>query len=166
MYTVYKIINHITNEFYIGVHKTNNINDSYYGSGIRIKRAIKKYGKSNFSKLILFVLDEKELAYEKEKEILKEELTNVNCLNLSDGGVGGSNFAGKQHTEETKNLIRQTSYGRVFSLESRKKISEANKKRPISDSFREKMRKIATGRKKTNAEIEKIRNARLQRNAG
>ena len=59
IYTVYKITNTINNRYYIGVHKTTNPNDSYYGSGLVIKEAIKKYGKENFIKEILFTFENK-----------------------------------------------------------------------------------------------------------
>ena len=49
-YTVYKITNLINNKIYVGVHITKNLNDSYMGSGVNIKRAIKKYGNKDSSK--------------------------------------------------------------------------------------------------------------------
>ena len=42
VYTVYKIVNLTNEKYYIGVHKTSDPNDSYYGSGVAIKKAIKK----------------------------------------------------------------------------------------------------------------------------
>ena len=44
----YKIINMKNNNYYFGVHSTNNINDNYYGSGLIIKKLYKKYGYSIF----------------------------------------------------------------------------------------------------------------------
>ena len=50
IYTLYKITNLINQKFYIGVHATNNPNDSYMGSGVAITRAIAKHGRENFKK--------------------------------------------------------------------------------------------------------------------
>ena len=43
LHLVYKITNNINNKIYIGAHSTENKFDTYFGSGILISRAIKKY---------------------------------------------------------------------------------------------------------------------------
>ena len=51
---VYQITNLINNKKYIGKH-SGELNDSYLGSGENVKNAIKKYGKENFRKDILYI---------------------------------------------------------------------------------------------------------------
>jgi hypothetical protein len=52
-YILYKITNLINGRYYIGRYATNNIYDSYMGSGIAIKNAIEKYGLENFVKEVI-----------------------------------------------------------------------------------------------------------------
>jgi ABC-type multidrug transport system fused ATPase/permease subunit len=44
---IYKTVNLINSNFYIGMHSTNNIKDGYMGSGNKIKSSIRHYGKNN-----------------------------------------------------------------------------------------------------------------------
>lgn len=93
LYIIYKIINKVNNKFYIGIHKTKDINDDYFGSGHSIKAAIKKYGKENFTKQILHVYTNKIEAYKKERELVTEDLVkNINCYNLAIGGHGNFDY--------------------------------------------------------------------------
>ena len=41
-YTVYQITNQNSSKIYIGVHRTNNLKDNYFGSGTIITKAVKK----------------------------------------------------------------------------------------------------------------------------
>ena len=49
-FILYKTTNLINGKSYIGIHKTNNLNDGYLGSGFAITEAIEKYGKDNFKR--------------------------------------------------------------------------------------------------------------------
>ena len=90
MYYVYKITNLINNRYYIGVHRTDNFNDDYMGSGTLIKRAISKYGQENFIKEKLFEYETAEAAFFKEAELIAEK-TDL-CYNLHLGGKGGWDY--------------------------------------------------------------------------
>lgn len=127
-YIVYKTTNNISGEFYIGVHGQIE-DDSYLGSGIRLKRQISKYGRSNFSRETLFEFSTEEEAFSQEIRCLEEVLGQPECLNISSGGDGGPNFAGRTHTQSTKLLLAESSRGREISEEARMKISEANRRR-------------------------------------
>ena len=112
-FTVYKITNKINGKIYIGKHQTNDINDSYMGSGKLIRRAQKKYGIENFSKEILFDFDSEELMNAKEAELVTEEF----CLrednyNLCSGGHGGFSYINRtrDHSQHNNKLARNRSY--------------------------------------------------------
>jgi len=69
---------------------TKNIDDGYLGSGLSIRRAIKKYGKHNFTREILNHCDTKHEMQEQETIALRDHLNNPLCYNLSYFGVGGN----------------------------------------------------------------------------
>lgn len=89
---IYSVTNLITGSIYVGQHftKIQNIKKSYFGSGIYILRAIKKYGKENFKKEIIFQgnctqseLDEVEKYY-----IWLAKHSGNHCYNIAKGGRG------------------------------------------------------------------------------
>jgi hypothetical protein len=120
----YKIENIINGKFYYGVHKTNNLDDGYMGSGTRIIRAITKYGIENFRKNILLYFDSFDEALEYESEIVNEELLlDPSCYNIRLGGESHWHYYNKH-----KLNIHHKKKGRAtwLDLDTNKKITAKN----------------------------------------
>ena len=89
-YTIYKTTNNINGKYYIGKHKTQNLDDNYLGSGKILNHAIKKHGINNFTKEYLFIFDNEEDMNNKEAELVSIEFIKEDTnYNLAPGGKGG-----------------------------------------------------------------------------
>ena len=107
---IYKTTNIINNMEYIGKRVTEDINDSYLGSGKHLKRAIKKYGIENFIKNILFVFDNEEDMNNKEKELVTDQYCSRNdTYNICEGGKGGFSYINKNNLGNTIELRNRKS---------------------------------------------------------
>lgn len=154
VYIIYKITNLINGNYYIGFHKTyegyEEI-DGYMGSGKLIRLAIKKYGKENFKKEILFKTKNREEAvYMEEKMVVVRNEENEDSYNLIHGG--------NLSTEEIENTY-------YSSEEFKKIISERFKNVPKSEEQKRKIGKSHKGKKhswqnKINKNPEKIEKMR------
>ena len=140
-YTVYKITNILNGKYYIGKHKTKNLDDGYMGSGKLIKQSIEKNGLHNFKKEILFIFDNENDMNEKEKELV---IISEDTYNLCDGGNGGFSyinkngivkFKGKKHNSESKKLM-----GHPGNESFKGKTHDENTKKRISTSLKGKKR--------------------------
>ena len=123
-YLVYRITNTLNGRYYIGAHSTNDINDSYMGSGELIKKAILKYGLSNFKKEILYEARDKREMYEKEKELVVSTYSDPLSYNMNSGGKGGWD-----HINRNPNHVSA-----MHNPEVAKKVSDALKLRFMQDS--------------------------------
>lgn len=103
-YYIYLTTNLLTNQKYIGKHY-GEINDNYLGSGKKLVKDIKKLGRQNFKKEILFISQTEEENCNKEKEFIKafNAINNSQFYNIHEGGNGGNTRAG--WTEEEKKRI-------------------------------------------------------------
>lgn len=135
----------IDNKFYIGKHSTNVLEDGYLGSGIHLNRAIKKHGRENFVRVILFIFDNNHEMNQMEKMLITEEMiTDNNCYNMAIGGQGGNlgslvnskigkntsmSLKGKSKSESHKQALRETNFARTYkpTEKTKDKISETLK---------------------------------------
>ena len=89
-YLIYKISNLVNGKFYIGQHKTDNLEDNYWGSGFCIRNAIKKYGIENFVFEVLIDLkNEEEMNLLEELVVNEEFIKRDDVYNLKTGGSRG-----------------------------------------------------------------------------
>ena len=141
---VYKTTNLSNNKFYVGVHATNDLNDSYLGSGSQLLEAVKNFRKENFSREILHIFSTSEEAYAKEKQIVdKEFVSNEKTYNLTLGGYGLQ--PGSVRSEETRKRMSKAKTGVKFSEEHRQKLSVASSKRRVTDKTKKLLSEIKKG---------------------
>jgi hypothetical protein len=97
---IYLTTNLITGKRYIGKDKNNN--PKYLGSGTNLKKAILKYGKNSFKKIILeYCFDPKHMAEREEFWLQRYNVKdNSNFYNKTNKAFGNSG-----HTKESKHNI-------------------------------------------------------------
>lgn len=86
-YFIYLTTNLVNGKQYIGQHY-GYANDKYLGSGVKLTRAIEKYGAENFYRIILCFCKDAEEANQKEIEIIARynAVEDDNFYNIASGG--------------------------------------------------------------------------------
>ena len=170
-YYFYKTINLINGHYYYGVRShTNPDKDPYLGSGVRLKEAVKRYGRENFHKEIQAYFPSMEKAYEYEALIVTRDLVlDPNCYNVQlggDGGTLGSKFFIHEESGKIVKVLPEFSqqyldagyvpWRRPHSEETRQKMSKSHKGKPgtmkgrhHSEETRQKISAAGKGRKHT-----------------
>jgi len=111
---IYKTTCEPTGKFYIGMHTTDDLNDGYLGSGLHLKRSIKKHGRSAHRVEVLEQHSTREKLAERERQIVDEHLSNELCMNIKRGGEGGGHFWSKEQQAKAASAGGKTSTNANF----------------------------------------------------
>lgn len=159
---VYKITNTINNEVYIGqtIHDIEirwRVHNSQHSGCTRLKEALNRYGKENFTIEVIETVGCIDRLNERENYYI-EFYRSLSPLgyNLK---VGGNNRrmseetkkrisrgnTGKTRTQEVKDKLSRAKVGKKRSLSARKNLSEYNKNKKLSASWKENISKSKMG---------------------
>ena len=129
---IYLTTNNVNKLVYVGQHVATEFNPKYKGSGLILKRAIKKYGNKNFkSELIEWCYSQEELDQKEDYWILKYDSNNPEKgYNIKRGGSHGKHSIEsiKLMSDNAKKAHREPwNKGKtgVYSEEVRKSISNS-----------------------------------------
>ena len=160
---IYKTINNITGEFYIGHHSQREEElDSYLGSSKLLHEDINKFGIENFKKEIIEYCS-LEIIKEREKFWIIELEAKKYGYNLKSTGTGGE-MIGKKHSKDTLKKLSDASkgvnnpmfdihrfgeespmFGKHHSKETKEKLSESRRGKTSSIETRIKISKAISG---------------------
>jgi len=155
---VYLTENLINGKQYVG--QTKKTDTDYFGSGLLMMRAIKKYGRKNFKRETLIECSSQEEL--DEQEIFWIQALNTlqpNGYNIENGGNGIDKISkkSKEKMSEAQKRIwkdpleRQKKInshrGKKHSEKTKRKISESEKGKFVADKTKQKISKALTGRK-------------------
>ena len=183
---IYLITNKLNGKKYIGKRSTKKEieQDNYMGSGTLLRLAFKKYGRDNFTKDILGVCDTAKEAFEVEELLVCQDVVDSNeFYNMKIGGLGGCicgavksqeaknkiSIAQKERkrmplSDEHKRKISDTQKDKKMSDETRKKMSDSAKlRKPFSDEHKRHLSEFQKGRKKSDETKRKLSEASLRR---
>lgn len=146
-YILYKTTNLVNDKTYIGIHKTNNLDDGYLGSGFALLEAVDKYGKEKFKREVLEFCNSYEELLELEKLYVDSDwVRDKSNYNLKTGGQSSGILS-----DESKNKISETlkegyRSGRIKII-PHVNIQTDEKNKRISDTLKERYRNQEHNRK-------------------
>lgn len=126
---VYLITNRLNLKMYVGMHKSNKLDLSYYGSGTAISNAVRKYGKENFTIEVLHwcttpaELQKMEL-YELQSRNVVNDPLYYNIIDTTSPILFGKDngFYGRTHSNETKEKLSEHRLGIPLSAERKEQL--------------------------------------------
>lgn len=143
---LYRIDRH-DGKYYIGIHSTDVMDDGCFGSGERLWKSINYHGKNNHTKTIVETFESREKASNRERELVTPNLikNDKKCLNLVPGGSYHSRKPDKAEGGRKKSAALKKFYmDPIMSAEARKKISEGNKGKQLTEDHKAVLSKTLT----------------------
>lgn len=142
---IYMLIDKRNGKKYIGKH--NGSYKYYWSSGIIPNKISNKYGKDIFERIILEDNIDNEVLNDKEKFYIDHYNTVNEGYNLTNGGDGGDWTVGKTEEEllEIGKKISERQLGRVFSEETRYRMSESGKVKHFTEEHKIKISESLKG---------------------
>lgn len=148
LYILYKTTNLVNDKTYIGIHKTNNLDDGYLGSGFSLIKAVNKYGKENFKREILEFCNSYDELLELEKLYVDSDwVRDKSNYNQKTGGQSAGILSDESKKKISETLKRKYESGEIISKGSYG-LEPWNKglKNSYSDEYRNKISESLKGR--------------------
>lgn len=142
--------NLINGKIYIGQKQLPKFKRSYYGSGIYITRALKKYGRNNFKVEIICKCDSVSMMDKKEIYYIKKYNSRNPKIGYNISYGGDSPMRGRHHNKKSRLKISKNNKGKIVSKETREKIGLSHLGMKMSKETKEKLSISHLGQKSWN----------------
>lgn len=117
---IYKTTNLINGKIYVGLHQNTEFNENYFGSGKLLKKAVKKYGLTNFECEVIEWCETKEKLAQREVHWISKLEAKVKGTgyNLHEGGGMPPSQKGTTLSNETRKRISEGLKGKYGGVKA------------------------------------------------
>ena len=166
-YFIYKTTNTINNKTYIGIHQTNNIDDGYLGSGMALKNAIQKYGKTNFKRKIISYHNSFDELLKIESVLVNDEWVKDRFnYNLKTGGQSSGILSDESKLKISKTLKKKYNNGELTPKNFPLYIATDKQKQQISNTLKKRYKTQPHNRKGVEPWNKGLKNVQIPWNKG
>ena len=156
-YIIYETTNLVNGKKYRGAHATATLDDGYLGSGRYLRQAVRKYGRANFSRTVIYMALDYDAMWTAEAILVDQAwVDRKDTYNISIGGRG-SKVYGRRMSDDAKSRLSKKLRQIKDTPEARKRNSQAQlKKPPMTDATKLRMSLASKGKSKTAVHAQNI----------